>query len=176
VRRARCHAGTGPPHDTPNLPPNPLEISYRAVVPFGMVILSCILMVVNRRLLPLGVECPRCHTVYFVGHPANQERMYHSSARVPQVKVGNSQIPNIPIRDVSDLVGREGAKGAAFWISLTKKPNKWTLLCICSEQISFLKPELKWYTAPRAALERGYAIEGEWKERDQPLGWPVEVL
>jgi len=88
--------------------------------------------------------------------------MYHSSARVPQVKVGD---PRTPTHDVG-----------AFWISLTKNPNKWTLLCICSEQISFLKTELKWYTVPQAALERGYAVAGEWKERDQPLGWLTEVL
>ena len=68
-----------------------------------------------------GVECPGCHTVYFVERIANRSRMYH----------------------------RKGV---------------WKLLCICGKQVSFDKNDLRWYQAPTAALQEGYAVRGQWKE------------
>ena len=41
--------------------------------------------------------------------------------------------------------------------------SRWTLLCICSEQFSFEKEDIQRYSVPRGALERGYALECEWK-------------
>jgi hypothetical protein len=38
--------------------------------------------------------------------------------------------------------------------------ERWTLLCICSEQISFQKDDIKRYATRKAALDLGYAIEG----------------
>jgi hypothetical protein len=40
----------------------------------------------------------------------------------------------------------------------------WTLHCMmCWQKLSFHKKQTNWYAAPQAALEQGYAREGEWK-------------
>ena len=37
----------------------------------------------------------------------------------------------------------------------------WTLLCICSNKVSFAKADLVWYATRKVALERGYAVAWE---------------
>ena len=78
-----------------------------------------------------GIECPKCHTVYFLDGEKNRDRMYHYS-------------------------GEDGEE-------------HWKLLCICSEQISFGKADVARYGTTKIALERGYAIEGEWKRAEKTL-------
>jgi len=72
-----------------------------------------------------GVECPTCHTVYFLEGSKNRDRMYHQAGE--------------------------------------DRTEHWKLLCICSEQISFQKQNVRRYRTHSAALESGYAIEGGWK-------------
>jgi len=74
-----------------------------------------------------GVECPTCHTVYFLEKNLNRDRMYQR-------------------------LGFGSKKG-------------WTLLCICGEQVSFEKAELKFFSVAKTAYIRGYALEGEWIPR-----------
>jgi hypothetical protein len=40
----------------------------------------------------------------------------------------------------------------------------WRLLCVCGDQLSFVKGDLHWYQAPATASESGYAAQGQWKE------------
>ena len=130
-------------------------------------ILSCVIEKTIRR----GVECTTCHTVYFIEHPANRDRLYYASPRDLEVKLQN---PRTPLYDLSDLYTRKTAKNPGFWTLLLRNANLWTLLCVCSQQISFEKTQLKWYATPHAAFERGHAIEGEWKTVDGPVGWALE--
>ena len=95
--------------------------------------------------------------------------MYYAALRSAEVELQNARAS---IDEISDLYTRTMAKNADFPISFSKNANLWTLLCICSQQTSFLKTQLKWYAAPKAAFERGHAIEGEWREAE---GWPLEV-
>jgi hypothetical protein len=103
----------------------------------------------------LGVECTTCHTVYFIERPTNRDRFYRVSqepARFPRSIIH-------PKPDVHE------------WLRVGK--SVWKLLCICSEQVSFDKTQLKWYSAPRAALKRGRAVQGEWRRADGPVGWAL---
>ena len=102
-----------------------------------------------------GVQCTTCHTVYFIEHASNRDRLYYASPRSLEVK----QDSRIPLHEVAACYKRKTEENAVFW----------NLLCICSQQISFVKTELKWYEASRTAFERGHAIEGEWKEVDERI-------
>jgi len=70
-----------------------------------------------------GIECPTCHTVYFLEGDKNWDRMYHRLE-----EDGNEH---------------------------------WKLLCICSEQTSFQKPDIALYGTQSVALKLGYAVEGQ---------------
>jgi len=89
----------------------------------------------HREWVSRGVECPTCHTVYFVEEGQNRDRMYH---RVPDLS------------------------GSGSTDSLQTREQQWSLLCICGQQISFQKDEVKWYATTKAAFERGHAVAGEW--------------
>ena len=43
--------------------------------------------------------------------------------------------------------------------------EQWKLLCICSEQISFSKGEVRRYSTNNAALQVGWAAKGLWRDR-----------
>ena len=87
--------------------------------------------VLAREAVAHGIECPTCHTVYFLDAGRNSGRMCQCSS---------------PTRT---------------WA--------WKFLCICSQQISFGKADVARYGTTKIALERGYAIEGEWKRAKKTL-------
>jgi len=87
-----------------------------------------------------GIECPNCHTVYFVEEGQNRDRIYHRDGKSHHLPVLS------PVGSIRSLQTRQ-----------------WTLLCICSEQISFQKDEIRRYVACQAALDLGYATKGQWK-------------
>lgn len=97
-----------------------------------------------------GVECTTCHTVYFIERPANRERLCCRSKKAVQFR---ASLPHQNL-DVDE------------WLGVGTRV--WKLLCICSEQVSFNKAQSKWYRAPREALKRGHAVQGEWKRVDSP--------
>ena len=100
-----------------------------------------------------GVECTSCHTVYFIEHASNRERLYYASPGSSEMKrLG----PRTPFYEISDFV--------QHWKLSFILPNLWKLLCICGKQVHFVKTQLKWYEVSQEALERRHAIQGEWKE------------
>ncbi len=89
----------------------------------------------HREWVGRGIECPTCHTVYFVEQGQNRDRMYHRLTAL---------------------------SGVGPTHSLQTRDQRWTLLCICGQQRSFKKDDVKWYATARAAFERGHAVAGEW--------------
>ena len=54
--------------------------------------------------------------------------------------------------------------------------QRWKLLCICGEQMTFRKSDVALHTATAAGLELGYAVQGEWKESSQLAKRSSEML
>src|SRR5439155_11980138 len=78
-----------------------------------------------------GVECTSCHTVYFIEHASNRERLYYASPGSSEMKrLG----PRTPFYEISDFVQR--------WKLSFILPNLWKLLCICGQQVRFVKTQL----------------------------------
>jgi hypothetical protein len=88
---------------------------------------------------------------------------------MPRIEIGasprNSDIkrrdPLTPLYEISDFANR--------WVLSfnTNLPNLWKLLCICGQEMRFMKTQLKWYEVSREALGRGVAVQGEWKATNE---------
>ena len=100
-----------------------------------------------------GVECTNCHTVYLIEHPSNQTRLYYASFTLET----NSLDCDRHLSEISDFASRSTLP----YINL---PNLWKLLCICGQEMRFVKNQLKWYEVSAETVERGHAIQREWKE------------